>query len=58
MRYQLKKLGRNVELVFANSQEHNKAKNNYLPGGIMNYTRGNITNLHNSSKTVISKLEN
>ena len=58
MRYQLKELRRNVELVFANSQEYDKVKNNYLLGGIMNCIRGNITNLYGSSKIVISKLGN
>ena len=58
MKYKLYKLGQNIELVFADSKEHNKSKNNYLPGSIMNCIRGNITNLYDSIKIVISKLRN
>ena len=58
IRFELRNLGRNVELIFADSQEYNKAKYNYLPGGIINCLCGNVNNLYNSLKTVISKLGN
>jgi len=54
----MRELRRNIKMIYADSGEYDKAKNNYLLGGIMNYIRGNITNLYNSKKTVIRKLGN
>ena len=45
-------------MIYADSREYDKAKKNYLPSGIMNYIRGNIANLCDSTKTKISKLGN
>ena len=42
MRFKLRNLSRNVELIFVDSQEYDKAKYNYLPGGIMNYLYRNV----------------
>jgi len=54
----MQELGRNIEMIYADSREHNKAKKNYLPSSIMNCIRGNMTNLCDSTKTKISKLGN
>ena len=54
----MKNLSKSIEFVYADSSEHDKAKNNYLLGGIMNCIRGNAISLHNSIKIVVSKLGN
>ena len=54
MWYKLKQLDRNIKLVFADSEEYDKAKNNYLPGELMNYMRGKIINLFDQVKTKIN----
>ena len=54
----MQELGRNIEMIYADSGEYDKAKKNYLPGSIMNCIRGNMTNLYDSTKTKISKLGN
>ena len=58
MNHKLHNLGRNIELVFADSREYEIAKYNYLPDRIMNCIRGNMSNLHKSSKNKIGKFRN
>ena len=53
MRFKLKQLDRNIELIFTDSKEHNKVKNNYLPRGLMNCIRGKVINLYNQEKAKI-----
>jgi len=36
MKYRLCEMGRSIQYIFADSNEHSLAKKNYLPGGIMN----------------------
>ena len=45
MKQKLKELGK-IELIHTDSKEYEKAKKNYLPGGIMNLIRGSIISLY------------
>ena len=58
MKQKLKDLGRNIELVFADSGKYQIVKQNYLPGEKMNCIRGNMINLYDSTKIVVGKLGN
>ena len=58
MKYKMKGLGQELEIVFANSREHDKATKNYLPEGLLNFIRGGIVNLIDQSKTNIDKKGN
>ena len=53
MKHKLKELGK-IELIFADSKEHEKAKKNYLLGGIMNSIRGSIISLCDQSKHAVA----
>ena len=58
MKYKMKELGRELEIVFDDSREHDKVTKNYLPESLLNFIRGGIVNLIDQSKTIIDKKGN
>ena len=42
-----------MQLIFTDSGEYKKAKNNYLPGGLLNCIRENIVNVIDEKKMKI-----
>ena len=55
MKSKLNRLGRDLHIIFVDSGEYNKAKNNYLSRGLLQCLRRNIVNAIDSSKTKIDK---
>ena len=49
-------LGRNKQIIFADSGDWTVTDSEYLPGGIMNILRNNIVVSFDSTKTKIDKL--
>ena len=52
----LKKLGRNLEIIVADSKAHATIKREQLPGGVMNLVRGEIPAILRKEKVEIDKL--
>ena len=46
----MKRLGRNIELIVANSKAHNTTKRDWLQGEMMNLIRGKIPALIDKEK--------
>ena len=56
MRSKLAKLHRNIELIFADSGDHNLTEREQLPGGIMNAFWGLIVSIIYKDKITVDKL--
>ena len=56
IKYKLRELYKNIEIVFTDSKDHSITKNEWLPGGTMTSYQGRILGLVDKQQIKIDKL--